>query len=121
MVEVEMAKYQEFTIDQGSDVTIQLKLTEIDGQAKNLTNYSVAGKLKRTYNSDSDNTFDFQASIVDAAAGIVNLSLTNQQTDSMRPDTTYLFDVELSYDSGGTVTIERILEGRVTTNKSMTR
>ena len=48
-----MAQYEELTIDKGSDVTIKLELEDTNGNAKDLTNYSVAAKLKKTYNTDS--------------------------------------------------------------------
>ena len=41
-----MAQYEELTIDKGSDVTIKLELEDTNGNAKDLTNYSVAAKLK---------------------------------------------------------------------------
>ena len=36
-----MAQYEEITIDQGSDVTITLNLTDTTGAKKNLTNYAL--------------------------------------------------------------------------------
>ena len=47
-----MAVYQEFTIDQGSDATIELHLVDKNGTAKNLTGYTVTARLKKNY-SDS--------------------------------------------------------------------
>ena len=42
-----MAQYEELTIDQGSDVTIELHLVDKNATAKNLTGHSLAAKLKR--------------------------------------------------------------------------
>ena len=41
-----MAQYEELSIDKGTDVTIQLELEDVNGNPKNLTNYTVAGKVK---------------------------------------------------------------------------
>ena len=51
--EIAMAQYEEITIDQGADVTLQLELVDTSGNIKDLTDYSVSAKAKRTYNSDS--------------------------------------------------------------------
>ena len=123
-----MAHYEDFSIDQGTDVSIGLHLLNKDKSIKNLTDYSVNAYLKPNYASgDSDRTV-FTGIIADPATdGIVNLSLTNTQTDALNPKKRYVYDVELSYvsDSDGlgnlTYIIERILEGYVTVTPSVTR
>jgi len=117
-----MATYEEFTIDQGTDIAIELELVDISGAAKNLTNYSVAAKLKKNYNSDSDDTTEF-TSIIPAPQtdGKVTLSLTNTQTDALKAGR-YVYDVELSYvDSSDNTIIERVLEGRIQVTPSVTK
>ena len=47
-----MAEYERFAIDQGSDIAIQLELVDINGNPKNLTNFSAAAQMKRNFNSD---------------------------------------------------------------------
>jgi len=117
-----MAAYEEFTVDQGADLAVELHLVNTDGSAKNLTNYSVAAKLKKNYNSDSDETTDFNAIVVTPPDdGIVTISLTNTQTDALSKGR-YVYDVELSFvDSDGNTIIERVLEGRVQVTPSVTR
>jgi len=44
-----MAQYEELTIDQGSDVSIRLECINTNGTAKDLLNYTAAGKIKKTY------------------------------------------------------------------------
>ena len=117
-----MATYEEFNIDQGADVAIELELVDTTGAVKNLTNYSVAAKMKKNYNSDSADTLDF-TSIVSTPAtdGKITLSLTNTQTDALKAGR-YVYDVEISYlDSDSNTIIERILEGRIQVNPSVTR
>jgi len=117
-----MATYEEFTIDQGTDLAIELHLVNVDGSVKDLTNYLVAAKLKKNYNSDSDETTDFTTLIATPPTlGIVTLSLTNTQTDALTKGR-YVYDVELSYtDSDDNTIIERILEGRAQVTPSVTR
>ena len=119
-----MADYEDFTIDQGADVAIELHLLDNDGSKKNLTGYSVAAKMKRSYDSvDSDDITSFTSVVVvPATDGVVTLSLTNTQTDALNPRNRYVYDVELSYlDSDSNTIIERILEGKIKVSPSVTR
>ena len=117
-----MAQYEEFTIDQGTDVAIEIHLTSLDGSAKNLTNHFVNAKLKKTYASDSSDTVAFATVIsAPATAGIITLGLSNTQTDYLKAGR-YVYDVELSfYDSAQNTVIERILEGKCFVTPSVTR
>lgn len=117
-----MAYYEDITIDQGADVTIQLELVDTNGVAKDLTGYSSLAKVKKTYNSDSDYTWDFLTSIPSPnTAGILNLTLTNTQTDQMKAGR-YVYDVEVNYtDSAANTIVERVLEGTVNVTPSVTR
>ena len=116
-----MAQYEDLVIDQGADVAIVLELVNKDGTAKNLTNYSAGAKMKRSYNSDSDDTTEFTAIISSETGGNVTLSLTNSQTDSLKKGR-YLYDVEISFvDSDSETIIERVLEGQIEVTPSITR
>lgn len=117
-----MSKYEEFAIDQGSDFAMELHLEEHDGSVKDLTGYSVSAMAKRTYTSDVDNTFVFNAIIAAPETdGIVTLALTNEQTDLMKKGR-YVFDVEISFvDDENNTIIERILEGILNVKPSVTR
>ena len=106
-----MAQYEDITIDQGTDFAMELHLANKDDTAKNLTDHTVAGKLKKTYNSDSADTHDFTVTIATPTDGVATLSLTNTVTDALKPGR-YVYDVELSFnDSDGNAIIERVLEG----------
>lgn len=116
-----MAQYEDITIDQGADASIELHLVEPDGSVKNLTSHTVTAKLKKTYSSDSADTTDFTTTVSNATGGICTISLTNSQTDALKAGR-YVYDVELSFvDSGGDTIIERILEGKITVTPSVTR
>lgn len=115
-----MAEYEKFTIDQGSDIAIQLELVDQNNNKKNLANYSAAAKMKRTFNSDSSDTTSFSAAVTDATDGIVTLSLTNSQTSALKVGS-YVYDVEISFtDSAENTIIERVLEGKIRVNPNVT-
>lgn len=116
--------YEDFTINQGSDLAIELHCTEPDGSVKDLTNYSVIGYGKRNYTDSANdpNTFQFNGIISNASDGIATLSLTNIQTDALNPRGRYVYDVELSFvDSDGNTIVERILEGQIEVSPSATK
>lgn len=118
-----MAQYEEFTIDQGADAAIEIHLIDpTTGSAKDLTNHVIAAKMKRTYNSDSDDTTVFSTVIAEPPTnGITTLSLTNIQTDALKPGR-YVYDVEMSFqDSDNNTIIERVLEGKILVTASVTR
>ena len=111
-----MAEYEKFTFDIGSDIAVQLELVDLSGNPKDLSNYSAAAKMKRNYNSDSADTTDFAVAI-QPTDGIVTLSLTNQQTNVLRVGN-YVYDVEITQTSTGTVT--RVIEGIISTRPNVT-
>lgn len=116
-----MATYEEFTIDQGSDVAIELHLENPDGSVKNLDGYSAAAKLKKTYKSSD--FVEFTTTIPGMGEeGIVTIALTNQQTDSLKPGR-YVYDVEISFvdEVTGNTVVDRILEGRLQVSPSVTK
>lgn len=127
-----MAQYEDLTIDKGSDVTIRLDLYNIDGSPKQMNIqdsdlnfipiYDVNAKMKKTYNTKDSDAVTFFATTVDPdnLDYVIHLSLTNTQTDALKPGR-YVYDVEISrYDSNETATIvERILEGNIQVTPSV--
>jgi|TARA_B110000858_G_scaffold75205_1_gene87287 hypothetical protein len=116
-----MAQYEELSIDKGTDITLQLELEDTSGNPKDLTSFVVAGKLKKTYNtSDAEATIFTTEIQAPSTGGIVNLSLTNTQTDALKAGR-YVYDVEISFqDSDMQTVIERVLEGTITVTPSVT-
>lgn len=117
-----MAQYEDITIDQGADQTLQLTLVDTNGAPKDLTGYSASAQIRKTYSSSDSDAITFSSAIQSPAdEGILNLTLTNTQTDAMKAGR-YVYDVEISYvDSSANTIIERILEGQVTVTPSVTR
>lgn len=122
-----MAHYEDLTIDQGSDVTIQLELFNPDGSRKLMINwdsdagsfssyYYMRGKIKKSYNStDSAESFAVTAFNPTNQENILQLSLTNVQTSRMKAGR-YVYDVEIEGTDSqtGLGIVERILEGKLT-------
>lgn len=109
-----MAVYSNLTIDQGASFSANIDVTDSDGDALNLDGYSVAGQIRKTYSSTT--AVDFTASIINASAGIVQISLSATQTNNMKAGR-YVYDVEIN--SGGTIT--RVVEGQVEVTPGVTR
>ena len=123
-----MAHYEDLTVDQGSDLSVELHLINKDQTKKNLSGYSVSGKIAPNYAATDSDKIAFTAIVANPDSdGIVNLSLTNLQTDLLTPKKRYVYDVEISYindsDGAGNLTyiVERILEGQLSVTPSVTK
>ena len=116
-----MAQYEELSIDKGSDITLKLELEDTSGNAKDLSNHTVAGKLKKTYNTPDGEATSFTTEVeAPSTGGVVNLSLTNTQTLTLKAGR-YVYDVEISFvDSDAQTVVERVLEGTITVTPSVT-
>lgn len=123
-----MAQYQDLTFDQGSDIVLELRLLNQDRSKKNLNGYTVSAKMAPSYNSTDSDKISFSTAIESPDSdGIITLSLTNLQTDTLSTKRRYVYDVEISYvsesDGAGNLTyvIERVLEGQVQVTPSVTK
>ena len=102
-----MAVYSNLTVDQGTDFTASVDVTDTDGDALNLTGFTVAGQVRRSYYSSTAVTLT--CAVSNATSGIITVSLSATQSDAMKPGR-YVYDVEIT-NSGGTKT--RVLEGQL--------
>ena len=66
-----MAQYEEITIDQGSDVAIQLDLVDHTGAAKSLVNHTVTAKMKKNYKSTDSADIQSFTSLVATPSNIL--------------------------------------------------
>ena len=108
-----MATVQNITIDQGTTFSLTITLTNDDGTAKVLTDYTVAAQLRKSYYT---NTYtDFTTAKVNLT-GEITISLTATQTSALKAGR-YVYDVEIA-SSSETV---RVLEGIVTVTPEVTR
>ena len=110
-----MAVYSNMTIDQGTDFSSAIDVTDADGDAVNLTGYSVAGQIRKTYTSST--AVNLTCAVSNAAAGIISIALTAAQSNAMKSGR-YVYDVEIT-SSGGAKT--RVLEGQVEITPGVTQ
>ena len=73
-----MAVYSDLTIDQGTDFSAEVQVDDTDGTTANLTGYTVAGQIRKTYSSSTK--VDFTCTVADATAGKITIALSNTQT-----------------------------------------
>ena len=104
-----MATIANLKVDQGADFATTINLNNLDGTDFNLTGYTVASQMAKSYASTTKTTIT--ASITDAATGAIQLSLTNAQTGALAQGR-YVYDVEITQTSGGAKT--RVIEGQIT-------
>ena len=114
-----MAIYSNLNIDQGSTFDIKVDITDADDAILNLTNYNVAGQIRKNFSSST--AVAFTATVYNASAGTIKLLLDASTTNAMKAGR-YVYDVEMSFvDSDSNTIIERILEGRIVVTPSVTR
>ena len=75
-----MATINNLVIDQGTTFSMDLNVTNDDGTAKDLANYSVAAQIRKTYGATT--AVDFSSTTVNAE-GKITLSLTATQTSAL--------------------------------------
>ena len=87
-----------------------------DSGPKSLVGFTVDAQIRKHAGSNSKT--DFTAAIVDAANGIVQISLTPTQTNSLKSGR-YLYDILLTKTSSGVK--DRVVEGSVLVREGVTR
>ena len=110
-----MASISNIFIDQGATFTTTVTVTDANGDAVNLSGYSVAAQIRKTFLSSTATAFT--ATISNAASGEITISLSPTQTTALEAGR-FVYDVLITA-SGGTKT--RVVEGQVTVNPSVTR
>ena len=109
-----MAIKANLVVDQGTDFSATIDVTDIDGQVFDLSGYTVAAQMRKNYASTTAITFGASQS---GATGQITLTLTSAQTVDIIPGR-YLYDVEMT-SLGGDIT--RVVEGVVTVTPGITR
>ena len=104
-----------FILEQGATFNRILTVKE-NNSAMNLTNYTVASKMRSTHDSGTV-VGTFTCRISDATAGEITMQMTNSTTAAIE-EGIYVYDLEIT-NSAGTVT--RLMEGNITVNPEVTR
>jgi len=110
-----MATVANIFIDQGSDYSNIVTVTASNGQPLNLTGFTVASQMRKSYSSST--AYSFSASILSAALGRVRLQLTSTQSEAIPPGR-YLYDVEVTSSNGSKT---RVVEGIATITPQITQ
>jgi hypothetical protein len=109
-----MATKSNLVIDQGSTFSVDLNLTDENGDYFSLSGYTITSQMRKWYTStNAAATFTTSAN---SDIGVINLSLSSNQTSNLEAGR-YVYDVEL-IDNSQTF---RILEGIVTVTPQVTR
>jgi hypothetical protein len=109
-----MATVQNLYIDQGTTFSVSLLVNDQNGDIKNLTNYTVAAQMRKSYYTTTAINFDAEISL--PLDGEITISLTNTNSSAIKAGR-YVYDVEITGD-GETL---RVLEGIVVINPEVTK
>lgn len=110
-----MATKANLVIDQGTTFSVDLDLSDENGDPLNLVGYTANSQLRKWYTSSNATAF---GTSINADSGQISLSLTSNQTGSLSAGR-YVYDVELTETSSGS--ISRVVEGIVTVTPQATR
>ena len=109
-----MATRSDLFIDQGTDFTTVLTLTDEDGNPLNLANANSSGQIRKSYTSLTYTSFTTEINSISAE---ITLSLDAASTGDLEAGR-YVYDVEL-VDAANSTT--RIVEGVITIAPQVTR
>ena len=113
-----MAAIANLIIDQGANFSSDITVKDANGNAFDLTGYTTEAKMAKGYASTRTRTTITSAVASDPTTGVVSLSLTSTQTAALDAPERYVYDVEITQTSTGTVT--RVIEGIITTRPNVT-
>jgi hypothetical protein len=111
-----VASISNLFVDQGSDYSNIITIASSTGSALDLTNYTVASQLRKSYGSST--YYPFNATVYDAVNGKIRLQLSATLSSTI-PAGRYLYDIEIT----NTVTTAktRVLEGTVIVTPEITK
>jgi hypothetical protein len=110
-----LAGYVELTLEQGANFNTVLDLKDAAGGILNLSGYTVASQMRKSYYSTS--AIDFTISVTDSSAGQITVTMNAETSANVTPGR-YVYDILLTSDSNIKT---RILEGIVNVLPSVTR
>jgi len=111
-----MAAKANIVIDQGSDYSTIITVTDDDGDAVDLTGYTGSGQMRKHYTSETKT--DFNISFASPRfSGKVEISMARDVTETLEPGR-YVYDVEITSASN---IRSRLVEGIVTVTPEVTR
>lgn len=109
-----MATRVNIIIDQGTDFSTAINMTDSTGASLNLTGYSAASQIRKTHSSSNATAF---TATITTANSTLTLAMNNSVTAALAAGR-YVYDAELTDGSG---TVSRVLEGMVTVTPEVTK
>lgn len=111
------AKY-DINIDQGSDFSITVTISD-NGSAKNLTGFGARASMRK--HLDATDATDFVCSVSSALNGQVTMNMPHSSTKSLKAGD-YVYDLEIyTGTEGSEASVSRIMQGKATLNREVTR
>jgi hypothetical protein len=110
-----MATISNLFVDAGSTYSNIITVAGSNGLPLNLTGYTVASQMRKSYQSSI--YYTFTASVYIATQGKIRLQLTDEQSELIPPGR-YIYDVEITSPTGATT---RVVEGIVTVTPQITK
>lgn len=110
-----MATVSNLYVDQGSFFRTYVTVSNTDGTALDLTNYTVASQMRKSYQSST--AYNFTSSITNPIQGRVRIELSSEDS-RLIPAGRYLYDIEVRSPSGERT---RVVEGIVLVNPEITK
>lgn len=102
-------------LDQGAEFYRTMTVVDVNNLPINLTNYTIAGQIRKTYTSVANTSLDLV--FLDRIAGRVSMGLNHSVTETLQGGK-YVYDIEITSPENKKY---RILEGVLTVNPNVTR
>ncbi len=112
-----MAAYSELTLEQYATFTTTVNVQDIQGDALNLTNYTAASQLRKSYYSS--NSVSFNVFVSNAGTGELTMVLDSANTANLTPGR-YVYDLTITSPAPNSIKT-RVVEGIVNVLPGVTR
>lgn len=103
------------TLEQGTDFSLTITVTDTAGVAFNLTGYTAAAKIRKHWSSST--AYALTATVTGSTSGEITLAANNTTTSAIPPGR-YMYDVEATSNTGS---VTRVLQGTMTVTPEITR
>ena len=110
-----MATISNLFVDAGATYSNIITVSASNGQPLDLTGYTVASQMRKSYQSST--AYNFTTSISNPIQGRVRIELSSEQS-RLIPAGKYLYDVEVTAPTGEKT---RVVEGMVLVREGVTK
>ena len=106
-----MAARANLVIDQGTNISSDVTVKDLNANAFDLTGYTATAKMAKGYESTKTRSTITATVSSTPSSGLVALTMTAAQTAALSPGR-YVYDLEITQTSSGNIT--RVIEGIIT-------